>query len=637
MILQHLYADANAILRQTRAGGEALPSMYVPKRVRWSIELDTDQNRPPHFAALRGEGKAGEKRGLERVLPDCKRTVGVRPILLADKPSYTLGVRVADAKRDTNRDAERDRLRTQEEHEAYKTLVQACAERTGSADMACIAAFLGAWNPDEPLLPLPDDLGAGDLITFTVDGRDPSADPAVRRFWAANGRTETESEEGGDAAGESRDAAAGPLMQCLVSGAYGPVEEMMPVSVRGIPGGQTSGMQIVSANAAAFESYGLKRAQTSPICRDAGEQFGKALNALLASTDHSKRVNGITYVFWARADTAVPLFAFAPPTEDPAEMRKFLEAIHRGDTSWAGSLPPDTAFRLFGLSANAARVVVRSALDTTIGEIGRRQAEWFERLQIVDRATGQIGAPLPLWRLAAAPFRERKDTTPGVEDALVRAALNGEPLPETLLRTVVMRCRLDTANRVTYARAALIKFILTQEWPLEEAHRMSHETVSNLPAAAPPPQAAAYHCGRLFAELEDIQRRALPGINATISDRYFGSASAAPASVFGLLLAGAQNHLAKLRKENEGAFHGADRRLQEILSELKGFPRTLALRDQALFSLGYYHHKAARRAAITERAAAKQKQNAESLTLALGEEASAQNSDDDTTTDEENS
>ena len=116
---------------------------------------------------------------------------------------------------------------------------------------------------------------------------------------------------------------------------------------------------------------------------------------------------------------------------------------------------------------------------------------------------------------------------------------------------------------------------------------------------------AAYHCGRLFAELEEIQKAAIPGINAGISDKFFGAASTAPASVFGQLLGGAQDHLGKLRRTREGAYYGAEKRLEEILAELTDFPKTLSLHDQALFSLGYYHHRAAKRKDIADRTAAK--------------------------------
>ena len=64
----------------------------------------------------------------------------------------------------------------------------------------------------------------------------------------------------------------------------------------------------------------------------------------------------------------------------------------------------------------------------------------------------------------------------------------------------------------------------------------------------------AYLCGRLFALLEAVQRAAIPGTNTTITDRFFGTASSAPASVFGRLLRGAQAHLNKLRKEKRGTY-----------------------------------------------------------------------------------
>lgn len=114
----------------------------------------------------------------------------------------------------------------------------------------------------------------------------------------------------------------------------------------------------------------------------------------------------------------------------------------------------------------------------------------------------------------------------------------------------------------------------------------------------------AYLCGRLLAELEATQRAALGDVGAGVVDRYFGTASSAPASVFGRLLRGAQPHLMRLRKEKPGAYRRLDERLQDILSGLNGpngFPATLTLKQQGLFSLGYYHQKAADIRAARER------------------------------------
>ncbi|WP_394796634.1 type I-C CRISPR-associated protein Cas8c/Csd1 [Armatimonas sp.] len=579
MILQRLYRDADTIMQQTGLG-TLPPSMYVPKLLRWIVELSTDPRVPVAFTPLTGDDPKKGERGLQRLLPDMKRTMGITPFLLADTPSYTLGLIFADDLK--GKDEAKERARAAVKHTAFKALLAACVEKTGNADVAQIERFLESWNPESLPDSFPKDMSGAHTVTFRVDGRALAVDDTlVRRFWAARGQAEDD--------GTSTALKA----TCLLSGVYGPVEEMMPVAVKGIPGGQPTGTQLVSINFAAPESYGLVRAQNSPISRDAGERFGKALNALLASERHRVTVQNIAYVFWASAPSTPRLFAFAPPA-DATELRHFLSSVQRG-VPWC-DLPSETKFQLFGLSANVARTVVRSAFDTTIGELGQAQATWFRRLQILG-SDGQPGEPLSIKKLAVSAYREFKDITPGVEDALVQAALYGAKLPDSLLTTLVQRCRLDTEHRATYPRAALLKYIITQSWPLEEADKMSEEITGTMPAA--------YHCGRLFAELEDIQHQALPGINATIGDKFFGSASASPASVFGILLAGAQNHLSNLRKTREGAYHGAQKRLEEILSEIGDFPTTLPLKEQALFSLGYYHHRAAKRKDIAERSAAK--------------------------------
>lgn len=118
----------------------------------------------------------------------------------------------------------------------------------------------------------------------------------------------------------------------------------------------------------------------------------------------------------------------------------------------------------------------------------------------------------------------------------------------------------------------------------------------------------AYQCGRLLAVLEEIQRAALPGVSATIIDRFFGTASSAPASVFARLLRGAQPHLSKLERDRPGAYVVLQRRMEEVLGHFPGragFPATLSLPQQALFSLGYYHQRAHSRAEAASRKAAR--------------------------------
>ena len=84
-------------------------------------------------------------------------------------------------------------------------------------------------------------------------------------------------------------------------------------------------------------------------------------------------------------------------------------------------------------------------------------------------------------------------------------------------------------QQITRTRAALIKLVLASQ------QAMGEETMVRLSLEHP---SVAYHCGRLLAVLEEVQRLAIPGIKATVVDKFFGTASSAPVAVFPRILAG---------------------------------------------------------------------------------------------------
>ena len=103
-----------------------------------------------------------------------------------------------------------------------------------------------------------------------------------------------------------------------------------------------------------------------------------------------------------------------------------------------------------------------------------------------------------------------------------------------------------------------------------------------------------YQLGRLFSVLEDIQQKANPGINTTIKDKYFNSASATPAAVFPTLVRLSQKHLRKLEKK-KGLKIMLEKQMGEIIDHLGAeFPRQINLQEQGSFLLGYYHQTQAR-------------------------------------------
>jgi CRISPR-associated protein Csd1 len=503
------------------------------------------------------------------VVPHILRSSGIKPKLLADNGEYVLGVARPTSKPE----------RVAEAHRQFTELAKNCAAATREPSVEAVVRFLERWSPGSVDL-LPEDFDAGDTLTFEVDGVRPAVELAsVQHFWAEY----TADEEN-------------PVMTCLVTGKEGPVEVRLPVKIKGVPGGQTSGTALVSANEAPFTSYGLKNSLTSPISREAGERFGRALNELISKRDSRMYIGPLVYVFWTREETG---FDYLEMMErpNPQAVRNLLKSPFTAREAH-GMQAND--FYALSLSASGGRSVVRDWLETTVSEAEANLRRWFRAQEIVD-AYGEPADPLGLYPLAATAFRDaNKEMIPSVPATLVRVALKGGPLPDDLLVRVVRRTRAE--QEVTRPRATLMKLVLQSK---------GGEEVQRAPVSLDPVHPErAYHCGRLLAELEALQRAAIPGVKATLVDRYYGSASSTPAAVFGTLLSHAQAHIGKLRKGSGGAGPAIQRRMEEIMSNLDGFPNTLTLREQAVFALGYYHQRAQdraqRNAAVEARKTAKE-------------------------------
>ena len=114
---------------------------------------------------------------------------------------------------------------------------------------------------------------------------------------------------------------------------------------------------------------------------------------------------------------------------------------------------------------------------------------------------------------------------------------------------------------------------------------------------------AAYNCGRLLAIFDDLQMNAndYNFDGAGVVERYYGSASSAPNSAFGILWRLHQHHLRKVSRKNKGASEAIKRRIAEIAAlfpqpaplQPPQFPRTFSLVEQGRFALGFYQQKAA--------------------------------------------
>ena len=450
--------------------------------------------------------------------------------------------------------------RTRACHEAYVDLVDRCAQETKDLDVQAVLKFLN--NDPLAAVPLDEPFDPSGTISFQVNGRIVVDNPAVQTFWKSV-NTDLDS----------------PTMQCLVCGNDRPVLERLQGKIKGIPGGQSAGTSLVSANSNAFESYGLSASLTSPICSGCGEGFTRGLNALLGD-DQSRLVSGgNAFVFWTREKQEFN-FLSAVEDPDPLKVRELIDSVRTGRPADLDSDP----FYALSLSATGGRAVVRDWMDTTVGRVKEHLADWFQGQRI---AAGYEDSPrfYGLRALAFATVREPRDLPVTTPRSLVHAAFTGAPVPMDILAQAVRRNRAERG--ITRPRAALIKLTLLRHASgLEEDYMVQLDSENAEPA---------YLCGRLLAVLEEAQRAAIRGINTTVVDRFYGTASSAPLSVFPILVKGARPHLTKLKRDNPGAHFAIDGRMEEILTKMNpthGFPKVLNLHEQGVFALGYYHQRA---------------------------------------------
>ena len=383
---------------------------------------------------------------------------------------------------------------------------------------------------------------------------------------------------------------------CLVEGVTAPIQRLHS-AIKGVWGAQSSGANIVSFNARSFESYGKtdRQGENAPVGERAAFAYTTALNHLLAKDSRNRvQVGDASTVFWADApsqfDSEITLADFFGETkDDPDRGVRAVQALHQALAS--GQLPVGergAQFFVLGLAPNAARISVRFWLRAPLSELAPRILQHFADLKVVRRYDSDPVTP-SLFRLLSsiALLGKLDNVPPRLAGEWMRAILEGQPYPATLLNATVIRCKAE--QEVTTLRAAVLKAWLNRDHrranpEVPANHQYFKEELDMQQTDAP------YLLGRLFAVLERIQQQAKPGINATIRDRYYGAASTTPVLVFTTLLRLKNAHLKKL---SDGQASYFERLIGEIMLPLSDFPRQLALPQQARFALGYYHQRQA--------------------------------------------
>ena len=578
------------------------PLYYRPKQIHWILAVD-ERGEGGWLVDRRPAKGTGDQPLIVNAPYAYRSGKKPPPCLLVDTAQYVLGVPKPDLPGGrSSAKAEEEALRRNRE---YADLIRAWADSAPDEPLAqAMRRYVSANGLRS--LSLPEDLGHGDNVAVMISGQWLHDLPSAQRMWAeiVRGRK-----------GGAREI-------CLVCGEKGDLLATIPESIKSgaIPtSGRGKDAQLISINKAAQGRGGVIQLANTPVCERCGSRAMAALNSLLADPAHRRRDSESVTVWWTREPIEDDLPGMLDePT--PEAVGRLLDSLQHRPDPIAAEVVDANAYYALTLGVNNARVVVRDWLDIPLPRLRANIARWFRVHGVFDgwSSTYQY---LPIWRLAASTGRwdpKAKKYAPktafhGVDTALRRAAMHRTPLPAQLLPHLLQRIRAD--HRLDAPRIALLQLLVNPPAEGETTTMPAPETLGENPDGpfqSNPSQ--AYLCGRAFAVLESIQRTALPDLNATIGDKYFGTAMTAPAAVFTNLHRGAKAHLKRLRRDRRGTSVALERKLTDAFAAIERFgpiPTMLTMREQADFVLGYERQRAEDNAARAEYKAKKEQEKGE--------------------------
>ena len=564
MILQALAKYYEVLAKE----GKASKPGWCKEKVSYAINL-SKEGEVLGILSLKTDVERGKKTVwvpvLRTVPVRATRASGVAAYFLCDNSKYLLGI-------------DRDGInpRVLECFEAAKKKHLACLGQTQGEMARAILRYFETWNPEKAkenpdILEKWEEITEGGNLIFCMGMMEAQRDAEIQKAWEAYREQE-----------ENKIHSI-----CLITGRYSGIARIHG-KIKGVIGAQPMGASLVSFNEPAFESYGKEQSYNAPVGEYGEFAYTTALNTLLAQREDTVQLGDAMVVFWAEDGKKeyqdLFLESIDPPQDNIETIRDVFEKIKRREPIRQRDvfLDPEQRFFILGVAPNAARLSVRFFYQNSFGNILRNVSRHYERMDIVKPAWEEremLGVNAMLEETVNKKSRNKKPVA-NMAAMVFRSVLEDGRYPASLYTDVLMRIRAEQ-GKVTWGRAGIIKACLIKNYGWKEGeYAMRLKEENNHPP---------YVLGRIFSELESIQKDANSGIKATIRERYFNSACASPASVFPVLLKLKNSHLKKLERERAGVKINYEKSLTDLMGRLEKFPTRLSLEEQGEFILGYYH------------------------------------------------
>ena len=581
MIIQSLHEYYERLSNDPQSG--VAPVGYSKAKVSFVFNLSSRGDLLDIFPLYEQEKK--RKVAREILVPEqVKRAAGVKANFLCDNSSYVLGI-------DNKGKEERTRQCFAAFKDLHNTILSGVEDEGAEAVLAFLNSREAGQSSEKAIQDNIEQLLEGGNIIFKLEGHDGYIHDRtpVKRAWKKYQDTIN---------------AEAYTAQCLVSGEESPIALLHP-SIKGVVGAQSSGASIVSFNDKAYVSYGKKQSYNAPVSAEVTFGYTTALNYLLSNPKNRLRIGDTTTVFWAERELEESLIAaFFDPPEEPKEqegiqidyesirkIRDILMQMREGKKPVNADIDEKTRFCILGLAPNAARISIRYYYQGEFGTLMKNVGLHYSDMSIVlPKGYHPLFPPVWLILRETAARGKTENIPPILGGALMRAILNGGPYPQSLFSIVLSRIRADrTINPI---RAGIIKACLIRKSRIYGQKEKEGKITMSLNTENTDP---GYLLGRLFALLEIAQQDSAGNkLNTTIVDRFYGTASTTPASVFPMLVKLSKHHLKKIKSTKPGLGYALDKKMQEVVNALddtKGLPRYLNLDEQGLFVLGYYQQK----------------------------------------------
>ena len=583
MILQRLAEHYDRIAASDDEHSRLPPNGFSRQKVSFCIVLDANGKLNAFQSMM--EMKGAKQIARKMTVPGFTKSSGSgqNPCFLWDNAAYMLGYKANDQNPNT----------TRKQFESFRDKHLALRSSISHPYFDAVCLFLESWNREEALKH--EDV-LSKIATNNGVFRIAGTQVYLHELFAP---LDEETETG--------------IGQCLITGIQSKLARIHEPGIMGLRGGKPFGNKVVALDDSAYCSYGKGQSYNTPVGIDVAFKYATTLNYLLEDEERTITLGDSTVVYWADQSSSLQdcLSVFftelqqqegAVVEEDKERLRQakiLLSQLRDGigqeiiDTNdWVR-----TKFFLLGLLPNASRISIQFWVEADATELQRRLGQHLRDIALAGSKDGEV---LTLWRICNSTRRwDRKKhklftddkVSPKLASDLARSVLTGVAYPQSMLTTIIRRIHSDGEvayspenGEVAYARVAAIKACLVRSsrlrgYPLEVSTMLDPNNID-----------PAYCCGRAFALLEVIQKDSTDeGINRTIKDSYFSSASTTPSLVFPRLCRLSQHHLAKLAKLEPGLRIHREKQLGEVLNKLAVFPRLLSLEDQGKFVLGYFH------------------------------------------------